>query len=463
VTRALVLCAVALASGGRASADAYPWLPIGDDDVRVIESPRVEIDLRLELVRRATRSIDIVTYDQRADPEVALPLGSALREAAERGVRVRFLVSWNSQVMFDYYNKFGRLLIDPPTRVPIQYMIVGGTRGEDEGYGLLDGIHEKFLIVDDQVAMTTGRGIGAQYLYWLDTSFALRGPLVRHVAHCFEAIWRASLQHFSPYRGWLAGPRRSAAPRHATTLAPDPQTRRSVDELLAWWRAPDRGPPSARARLLHHDFLRQIAELSPTPSDENLLARLRWLHDPVVDALVARLRTAQRVRIATVSAILHPAVREAMLAALKRGAKITLLVNRAAPRLDRSRAPIEAGGTVWAMQAPDLDELIAAGADVQAFQIRDGQPWLFSHRKLAVLDDAVIIGSHNFNIPSSAFFDEASIELEHPRLAAALARIFDEDLARNGERLDPQLVHAEHVRVGARLLRWLSFPYLGYM
>ena len=81
---------------------------------RVVTSPRVEVDLRLELVRRARRSIDLITYDQRADPQVTLPLGTELRAAANRGVRVRFLVSWNSQALFDYHNKLGLLLVDPP-------------------------------------------------------------------------------------------------------------------------------------------------------------------------------------------------------------------------------------------------------------------------------------------------------------------------------------------------------------
>ena len=461
---ARTLCVLAILCAARSAlAVPYPWVPLGEDDVRVVASPRVEVDLRLELVRRARRTIDLITYDQRADLDVALPLGSALRDAANRGVRVRFMVSWNSQVLFDYSNHFGRLLIDPPTRVPIEYMIVGGTRGEDQGFGLLDGIHEKFLIVDEEFAMTTGRGIGAQYLRWLDTSFAIRGLLVKHIAHCFEGIWRESLRHFEPYRGYLGGSRRSSVPRYLSKLPADAEVQRTVDELVTWWADPRRGPPAGRARLLHHDFLRQIHELTPTPSEAGARERIASLKDPIIDALVARLATAKRVRIASVSAILHPALHDALLAARRRGAEITILINCAAPRMNRSRAPIAPGGSVWAMQAPDLDDLLHAGIDVRAFQIRDGSPWLFLHRKLAVLDDAVIIGSHNFNIPSSAFFDEASIELEHAGLAAELARLFDEDLGKNSQPLDPEVTKEERIRAGGRLLRWLSWPYLGYM
>jgi phosphatidylserine/phosphatidylglycerophosphate/cardiolipin synthase-like enzyme len=142
---------------------------------------------------------------------------------------------------------------------------------------------------------------------------------------------------------------------------------------------------------------------------------------------------------------------------------VSVLVNATAPRLAASREPIRAGGSVWAMSALDLDALLTAGARVFAFQIGPARPWEFLHRKLAVLDDAVIVGSHNYNVPSSAFFDEASLEVEDPALAAELARIYDADLATNGQAVDAAAAREEAGRPTNKLLRWLSLPYLGYM
>ena len=79
------------------------------------------------------------------------------------------------------------------------------------------------------------------------------------------------------------------------------------------------------------------------------------------------------------------------------------------------------------------------------------------------IHDVVILGSHNMNIPSTAFFDEASIEIESPRIAAGLVALFDADLARNGEPLSRAVTVRARAHFGARLLRWLSLPYLGYM
>jgi len=462
---AATLAALATMALARAAhAEAHPWVPVGDD-VRVIPDPRVEMTLRLELVKRARRTIDIANYDQRADIEVALPLVTALREAANRGVRVRFMVSWSSTVLFDFQNHVGEMLVDPPTRVPIEYVIVGGPAAQDAGWGMLEGVHEKLFVVDGEHLMTTGRGIGEQYLWWLDTAFAIRGPLVSQAEATFERVWVEARRRHRPYAGYLGGPtqRKPAlyAPGAATT--PDAAGRAEVDRLLAWLRARRPVETTGRARVLHFDFLRQARALEPKPIELDLDERLAKFHDPVTQALIARLRTARRVRMAFISTILHSDVRKALIEARRRGAEVTLFVNTRSPRLGWSREPIAAGGSLWSMALPDLDELLQAGVRVYGFQVKEGSRWLFLHRKLAVLDDAVIFGSHNFNVPSTAYFDEASFEVESPALAGELGRLFDADLAANGEPLDPARVHHDRETLGARMLRFLVAPYLGYM
>jgi phosphatidylserine/phosphatidylglycerophosphate/cardiolipin synthase-like enzyme len=468
VTARLIFGAALLGAGvpAIAQAGAYPWVPLGDD-VRVIPDPRVEMNLRLALVRRAQKTIDIANYDGRFDRAVAMPLATALREAADRGVRVRYVVSWNSVVLFDYFHKFGKLLTDPPTRVPIAYLEVGGPVAQDQGWGLLDGVHEKLLIVDGRMLMTTGRGIGDQYLWWLDTAFALRGPLVAQAADTFERVWREARRYHVPYTGYLGGPRRKTAPVFEETAltALDPDQRRRLDEVVAWLGTPATAAaqPGVHGRMLHFDFLRQLRDIDRTPADVDVEERLDRLSDPVVQALIARLAGARSVRIATVSSILHPAVKQALLDARQRGADITVFTNTAAPRLDVSRAPIVSGGSVWSLSLDDLDDLLAAGVRVLSFQIREGTPWVFLHRKLAIIDDTVVCGSHNFNVPSTVFFDEASFEVTHPGLADELTRLFDADARANGEPLDPAYVHSERVRTRTRILRWLSLPALGFM
>lgn len=463
VVAALAACAL-LSSPRAAGAEAYPWVPVGDD-IRVIPDPRVEMTLRLALVKRARRSIDIANYDQRADIEVALPLVTALREAANRGVRVRFMVSWSSTVLFDFQNKVGEMLVDPPTRAPIEYVIVGGPAAQDAGWGMLEGVHEKLFLVDGEMLMTTGRGIGEQYLWWLDTAFLIRGPLVPQAITTFERVWSEARRRHRPYAGYLGGQtqRRPALYAPGAATMPDVAGRAEVDRLLAWVRQKRDAEIVGRARVLHFDFLRQARALEPKPIELDLDERLAKFEDPVTRALIARLATAKSVRMAFISTILHADVRRALIEARRRGADVTLFVNTRSPRLGWSREPIVAGGSLWSMALPDLDELLQAGVRVHGFQVRDGSRWLFLHRKLAVLDDTVIFGSHNFNVPSTAYFDEASFEVESATLASELARLFDADVAANGELVDAARVHHDRETLGSRMLRFLVAPYLGYM
>jgi putative cardiolipin synthase len=319
----------------------------------------------------------------------------------------------------------------------------------------LEGVHEKLFLVDEKALIVTGRGIGEQYLRWLDTAFAVRGALVAQAQQVFDAVWDEARRHQRPYRGYLGGP--TQPPPLAT-----PYQAPALEEWIRWFLAPP-GPPIARGRILHHDFLRQIHAIDPVPADVGSDERLARLDDPVVAALVARLATARSVRISLLSTILHPALKRALVDACRRGASVTLFINTAAPRLDDSRKPIVARGSVWVLELPDLDDLLAAGAVVRGFQIRPGRPWLFLHRKLAIIDGVVFLGSHNLNLPSTLFFDEASFEVESAPLAAGLARLFDDDLAANGEPLDAARVHRERMHAKSRLLRWMSIPYLGYM
>jgi phosphatidylserine/phosphatidylglycerophosphate/cardiolipin synthase-like enzyme len=463
-----IACAwVALAVvAGVAHGGAYPWVTLGDD-VRVIEDPRIEANLRLELVRRARFSIDIANYDGRVDAAIALPLASALREAADRGVRVRFMASWTSVVVFDYFHKFGRMLVDPPTRQPIEYLVVGGPVAQDQGWGLLDSVHEKLLIVDGRQLLTTGRGLGDQYLVWLDTAFAVRGPLVTQTVDSFERVWREARVTHAPYAVRLGIASSQPPPLHLPTAATalDASQRERLTQTLSWLTPPVAVAPDrlARGRVLHFDFLRQVRAIDPTPATLDVEQRLERLVDPVVQALIDRLATAREVRLTSISSILHPALKQALLQAQRRGARVTLMTNTRAPRLDIARQRIVSGGSLWSLAIDDIDDLLAGGVGVYGFQVNERAPWVYMHRKLAILDDTVIFGSHNFNVPSTAFFDETSFEVVDPTLAAELRRLFDQDLARNGEPLDAAFVHSERLRTGTRILRLLSLPVLGYM
>ena len=87
---------VLLAAPQTARAGAFPWLarpPVAEDGSRliVLEDPRIDMALRVELVRHAHKSIRIAVYHQMTDAELGLPLLYALREAADNKVPIQFV------------------------------------------------------------------------------------------------------------------------------------------------------------------------------------------------------------------------------------------------------------------------------------------------------------------------------------------------------------------------------------
>ena len=91
-----------------AFAGSYPWIQISSEDIRMVPNPVIEAELRLSLIKKAQHSIDLVIWDQREDETVGMPILKALRDAADRGVKIRFLLSWSGH-MEDTFNRSRQL------------------------------------------------------------------------------------------------------------------------------------------------------------------------------------------------------------------------------------------------------------------------------------------------------------------------------------------------------------------
>jgi phosphatidylserine/phosphatidylglycerophosphate/cardiolipin synthase-like enzyme len=125
-----------------AKANSYPWIWMGKNDIQVTDHPRVEAEFRLNLVRNAKVSIDILTFDQRADDLVGKPLLVAIEEAAQRGVKIRFGTAWLAPILKDPLFRASRFLSYVAKQNPnLQYLEVGGCGMRKRGWGYIDGIH----------------------------------------------------------------------------------------------------------------------------------------------------------------------------------------------------------------------------------------------------------------------------------------------------------------------------------
>ncbi len=161
---------------------------------------------RLNLIRSASRSVDVQTYIFDEDDAGHLVLDELLA-AAGRGVRVRLLVDQLSalrrvdtlaalsgaHVNFEmriYNPVLGRARISYP-----QYVLAAACCWRP----LNQRMHNKLLLVDDLVGITGGRNYQNSYYDWdaeynfRDRDLLVAGPSVRAMSASFEEYWNARL------------------------------------------------------------------------------------------------------------------------------------------------------------------------------------------------------------------------------------------------------------------------------
>ena len=154
------------------------------------------------LIRRAERSLDLQYYIVKDDP-YARTLLRAAREAAERGVRVRLLIddfyttglderiAWYSahpNIEVRVFNPFahGRGLF--ATRIVASLTDIGRINRR---------MHNKLFVVDNALAVTGGRNVGAEYYQhsdrtnFLDLDVLAAGPIVHELSETFDRYWNS--------------------------------------------------------------------------------------------------------------------------------------------------------------------------------------------------------------------------------------------------------------------------------
>ena len=165
----------------------------------------------LEAIRSARRYVHLETY-MFIDDAVGELFGTALAEAAARGVHVRVLYdavgSWTSRRRF-----FEELRARGVDIRPFKPFSLGrGLRY------LLRRDHRKLLVVDGEVAFIGGVNISAHWApegqggAWRDDVMRIQGPTVHALELCFVATWRMAFR--DRFRHWRESRRQRRRVRH---------------------------------------------------------------------------------------------------------------------------------------------------------------------------------------------------------------------------------------------------------
>lgn len=369
---------------------------------------------RLESVRRAGRSVDMLYYIWKDDLTGNL-LAAALIEAADRGVRVRLLLDDVNVLGFDphYLDLNGHPMIEMRVFNPIRTRRGAIRRGIEMMLAMVRynrRMHTKAWIVDGRVAIIGGRNIGDTYFdasrrrrkNSLDADLLVAGPVVQDSEVMFDTFWNSE----------MALPVSALWQDHVADL------NRYRRRLAALRR--------------HRRGAAYLAAL-PAPGVLPGLDRLRWcdsirlVTDPPVKALGGEREAWMPVEVSRMMAVAEREVqmitpyfvpgREGMaeLTGLTgRGVEVRILTNSLA-----ATDQIVVHGAYRRYR----HALLTAG--VRLFEYAPRRPRRMLHAKTILIDRRLgFVGSYNYDLRSAFLNTEAGILFEDAGLAEELAEFF---------------------------------------
>jgi len=317
----------------------------------------------LAAIRGAKRTIDFETYIYWSG-EIGKTFADALSERARAGVRVHVLLDWVGSA------KMEEALIDELRSSGVEIQKYHPPHWSHLGR-LNNRTHRKLLVVDGTVGFTGGVGVADKWTgdaqdpdHWRDTHFRVEGPVVAQMQGVFMDNWIKT----------------AGAVLHGADYFPD--------------IAPLTGGSA------------QVFSSSPTGGSASM--ELMYLM-----ALTSANRT---IRLSSSYFVPNELAVQTMVAAMKRGVKLQIIVP--GTHIDAE--------TVRSASKARWGELLAAGAEIYEYQ-----PTMF-HCKVMIVDEFMVsTGSTNFDDRSFRLNDEANLNIYDRDFAAEQVRIFDADLAKS--------------------------------
>ena len=178
----------------------------GDSGFRLVSGPQAAFDTRLALIQAASRTLDLQYYAIHADQSTAT-LIARLREAAQRGVRVRILlddlnsVGPDAQLMLLTFEKNIEIRMFNPLTGSRASLLTRGLGSLTNLSRIQRRMHNKLFLADNALAIAGGRNLGDAYFgraelaNFVDLDMLVTGPLVRTLSVSFDTYWNDPLAY----------------------------------------------------------------------------------------------------------------------------------------------------------------------------------------------------------------------------------------------------------------------------
>ncbi|MFN3474159.1 MAG: phospholipase D family protein [Blastomonas sp.] len=398
---------------------------------------------RVKLIRAADRYLDVQYYIWREDV-AGLLLLEELREAADRGVKVRLLLDDNGIARLDdelvalesHPNIEVRLFNPSVIRKPklIGYLL--------HCIRLNRRMHNKSLTADNQMTIIGGRNIGDEYFgpgdqpEFADLDVLAIGAIVPKMAADFARYWTSASSYPAP----LILP--SAGPGALGELARRTQRLIDTDPLAgSYAKAVD---TLSYADPLTHDALEYDWVPVKMISDDPAKALGHTPREPKPIGEIGAIMEQAREQLGLVSAYFVPAkAGAAMFEALAaRGVEVDVLTNALsstdvavvhAGYARYRRQLLRAGVNLWEMKG-DAPRHPAPRSGVIGSLPRSSRSSL--HAKTFTIDgQKLFVGSFNFDPRSMHLNTELGFLMDSPALAQRLQQLFSEPMRERAYRV----------------------------
>ena len=180
-----------------------------DSGFALVGDAELAFTSRMTLIKAAQKTLDIQYYAIFAD-DTTDRLFEALREAANRGVRIRILLDdfntsgKNAQVLkVAFEHNFEVRLFNPlpGNRSSMFFRILTNLRDVE---GMQRRMHNKIFVADNAVAITGGRNLGETYFgqsigtNFVDIDVLAAGRITRDLSRSFDQYWNSPLAYPVP-------------------------------------------------------------------------------------------------------------------------------------------------------------------------------------------------------------------------------------------------------------------------
>ena len=404
---------------------------------RLLVSGEDALGTLMTLADQARHTLDLQYYLIHNDDSTRAIL-ERVRAAADRGVRVRFLLDDIhtagediNLLHFDAHPNIEVRLFNPfpGGRFSMVTRVVSSLTDVSR---INHRMHSKMFVADNALAVTGGRNLGDPYFVrsptsnFLDLDVIAAGPVVQQLSASFDAFWNDRLAY------------------PVTALArPQPAGQGDRPPGLA---APTDEVPPPRGFLLAQDIERGRLDLVWAPavvlSDQP--SKIASEGDPSRDESIAEdvytlMRSAQKELI-VISPYYVPGERGmALMTELReRGVRVRVLTNS----LAATDAPI-----VHIGYARYRKDLVRQGVELHELQPRIGversrlgafgSSRASLHAKAVIVDRrTVLVGSMNMDPRSEKLNTEIGMVLRSPRLAGQLVKLYDDVTLHSSYRID---------------------------